>query len=315
MIDLRRLLAERAAQGIGTGGGLFGATDQQGQPMGLLGGMTNINPNLLIGASIAGAGLQGKDPFSSILPATLQAAQISKYLTPKGTKYKQLTQQEKIDKGLDPSKQWQMDIKTEKISQIGGSGTNVNVNTTDPAAVPLKIRKQYLEESKNFIQRKESRNAILSNTQIDFDKRTPADDFTLVYKYYKFVDPGSVVKESEFENLEKIGSAGDKIKRIIPKFTKGTTLTKSQVQNLEKAMEREFPSYVKDQTKRENTYSRIFKEGNYDTDVYLQSFIDLSNDKESLPVSKNMRGMGTKNLSLMSDEELLEYARKKGTIR
>ena len=33
MIDLRRLLAERAAQGIGTGGGLLGATDQH-QPMG-----------------------------------------------------------------------------------------------------------------------------------------------------------------------------------------------------------------------------------------------------------------------------------------
>ena len=82
------------------------------------------------------------------------------------------------------------------------------------------------------------------------DERTPADDFTLIYKYYKFVDPGSVVKESEFENLEKIGSAGDKIKKIIPKFTKGTTLTKNQVKNLETAMEREFPTYIKDQTER-----------------------------------------------------------------
>lgn len=86
MIDLRRLLAERAAQGIGTGGGLFGATGQQGQPMGLLGGMANINPNLLIGASIAGAGLKGTDPFSAVLPAVTQAAQLQKYLTPKDTR-------------------------------------------------------------------------------------------------------------------------------------------------------------------------------------------------------------------------------------
>jgi len=86
MDNLRKLMLERAAQGIGTGGGIFGATNQQGQPMGLLGGMQNINPNLLIGATIAGAGIQGKDPFSSILPAVAQTAQISKYLTPKDTR-------------------------------------------------------------------------------------------------------------------------------------------------------------------------------------------------------------------------------------
>jgi len=83
MDDIRRMMAERAAQGIGTGGGLFGTTNTQGQPTGLLGGLQNINPNLLIGAAITGSGMQGKDPFSSILPATLQAATISKYLTPK----------------------------------------------------------------------------------------------------------------------------------------------------------------------------------------------------------------------------------------
>jgi hypothetical protein len=86
MDDIRRMMAERAAQGIGTGGGIFGNTNQQGQPMGLLGGMQNINPNLLIGASIAGSGLQGKDPFSSILPAVTQTAALSKYLTPKDTR-------------------------------------------------------------------------------------------------------------------------------------------------------------------------------------------------------------------------------------
>ena len=82
MDNLRKLMLERAAQGIGTGGGLFGTTNQEGQQMGLLGGMQNINPNLLIGASIAGAGLQGKDPFSSILPAVAQTAQIQKLFTP-----------------------------------------------------------------------------------------------------------------------------------------------------------------------------------------------------------------------------------------
>ena len=54
---------------------------------GLLGGLTS-NPNLLIGAGIIGQGVQGKDPFGSIIPAVTQTAQIQKLLTPKrrGTK-------------------------------------------------------------------------------------------------------------------------------------------------------------------------------------------------------------------------------------
>jgi len=243
---------------------------------GLLGGLTS-NPNLILGASIIGQGVKGQDPFSSVVPALTQTASIQKAFGRTG--FRQLSDAEKKAKGLPVDKQFQIDLKTKKISQIGGSGTNVNVNTSDPTATPLKIRKQYQEESKPFITRKESRNAILSNTQLDFDERTPADDFTLIYKYYKFVDPGSVVKESEFENLEKIGSAGDKIKRIVPKFTKGTTLTKKQVKNLEKAMEREFPTYIKDQTERERIFKSLMNQGNYDLSI-IQSYIPNKNEKE-----------------------------------
>jgi len=72
-INLRKLLLDRAAQGIGTGGGLMGTQTNAG----LLGSM---NPNLLLGASIFGAGLQGRDPFSSILPAVTQTAQTTNVL-------------------------------------------------------------------------------------------------------------------------------------------------------------------------------------------------------------------------------------------
>ena len=96
MDDIRRMMAERAAQGIGTGGGLMGS--QQGQP-GLLGSMSNINPNLLIGASIAGAGLRGVDPFSSILPAVTQKAQLQKYLTPEEKELKKPFEAKNIQTG------------------------------------------------------------------------------------------------------------------------------------------------------------------------------------------------------------------------
>lgn len=293
--------------------GIFNAS--QNQPGGLLG---NIPDVAILGSAIYGQGIQGKDPLEALFPAATQTAQFKKLITPKEKdSFRQLSESEKKERNLPADKQFQINTRTKQVSQVGGSGTNINVNTTNPAEVPLKIRKQYLDESKQFVTRNDSRNAILSNTQIDFDKRTPADDFTLVYKYYKFVDPGSVVKESEFENLEKIGSAGDKIKRIIPKFTKGTTLTKNQVKNLEAAMEREFPSYVKDQQKRESTYGRIFEEGGFDRDVYLQSFINMNqtqNNKTNNNTISSPRGMGKFNPKTLSDKELIERARQLGIL-
>jgi len=76
--------------------------------------------------------------------------------------------------------------------------------------------------------------------------------FLQFYKYYKFLDPNSVVKESEFKTLEEVGGVADRIRAIVPKFTRGNRLTENQVTGLKNAMEREFPGYVKDQTTREN---------------------------------------------------------------
>jgi hypothetical protein len=50
---------------------------------GLLG---NIPQGALLGSAIFGQGIQGRDPFSALLPAVAQTAQIQKYMTPKATK-------------------------------------------------------------------------------------------------------------------------------------------------------------------------------------------------------------------------------------
>ena len=74
--DIRKMMMERASQGIGTGDGIMG---NQQQP-GLLGGMANINPNLLLGANIISSGIRGVDPFSAFTPALMQTSQTSAVL-------------------------------------------------------------------------------------------------------------------------------------------------------------------------------------------------------------------------------------------
>jgi len=43
---------------------------------GFFGNLGNINPNILLGANIVGQGIQGKDPFSSFLPAVQETGKI-----------------------------------------------------------------------------------------------------------------------------------------------------------------------------------------------------------------------------------------------
>ena len=185
-------------------------------------------------------------------------------------------------------------METKQVSVIGGGG--ININTANPAKVPLDIRQQYETESKDFKKRKDNRNAILSNLNVKFDERSAVDDFSAIYKYYKFLDPNSVVKESEFKTLEEVGGVADRIRAIVPKFTRGNRLTKNQVTGLKNAMEREFPGYVKDQTTRENTFKKLMEQGGFDSSV-IQTYLD----------DEQMPSKDTKNsLQNLSTEQLIK---------
>ena len=230
----------------------------------------------LLGAGLLSAGSQGQNLGGALMPSLVQAGQIKKAFAPTVNKTKAA-----IDTSIDTSTgksnlvfatDKQIAENPERFIPQEKKGNTTNINNFDPSDTPRKIRKQYLDESKTFKDRKSSRDQILSNTSKKFKDRTAADDFTLVYQYYKYVDPTSVVRETEFENLQNLGSVGEKIKTIIPKWTKGTTLSEDKVKDLESAMNASFPSFVKEQGQRENTYKKILEDGGFSTN-YFQSFI------------------------------------------
>lgn len=296
MIDLRKILRDRAARDIGTSGGIFGNLNQEDQQMGLLTGLQNINPNLLLGAAITGAGMKGQDPFSSILPATLQTAQISKYLTPeKKDNFRQLTNKEKEERGLPLNKQFQINTKTDKVSQVGGS--SVNVNLGQPISQGISVANQYEKESKKFIDRNASRTQILALTDTK-EERTPQQDFDLVYAYYKFLDPGSTVRETEFANLERLGSVGRRIKKIIPKWSKGRLLTDDQVQEIRDSMEKQFTGFAEEQDTRFKRFSTLLSESKLDPSLFLQNY--------NVSKTESKKNKDEIDYSSLSTEELLK---------
>ena len=115
---------------------------------GIFNSLSNINPNLMIGAFTAGAGLEGKNPFSAFGDAATKTAQLSN--------------EEKISRGLPLEKEFQIDSKTNKVSQIGGSGPNITVNNPQETQEQKDIGKVFAEEFKLI---NEAGNAAVINDQ------------------------------------------------------------------------------------------------------------------------------------------------------
>lgn len=281
MIDRLRQLQGLLNTPMNQGGGLLG----------------NLNQGALLGAAIYGQGVQGKDPFASLLPAFTQTAQLQKFITPeKKDNFRQLTNKEKEERGLPLNKQFQINTKTDKVSQVGGS--SVNVNLGQPISQGISVANQYEKESKKFIDRNASRTQILALTDTE-EERTPQQDFDLVYAYYKFLDPGSTVRETEFANLERLGSVGRRIKKIIPKWSKGRLLTDDQVKEIRGSMEKQFTGFAEEQDTRFKRFSTLLSESKLDPTLFLQDYNvsktqSKENQKEEIDYSN------------LSDEELLE---------
>ena len=265
-------------------------------PMNQSGGLLgNLNQGALLGAAIYGQGVQGKDPFASLLPAFTQTAQVQKLLTPeKKDNFRQLTNKEKEKRGLPLNKQFQINTKTDKVSQVGGS--SVNVNLGQPISQGISVASQYEKESKKFIDRNASRTQILALTDTK-EERTPQQDFDLVYAYYKFLDPGSTVRETEFANLERLGSVGRRIKKIIPKWSKGRLLTDDQVKEIRGSMEKQFTGFAEEQDTRFKRFSTLLSESKLNPSLFLQDYnVSKTQSKENQKEEIDYSNLSTEEL-------------------
>jgi hypothetical protein len=261
-INLRQLLLDRAARGIGTGGGLMG--NQSGQP-GLLGNMANINPNLLLGANIIGAGMRGIDPFSSILPAVSQTGQVqSQFMQMEETKRKmeenkkareQANKQRKFFENLpeghpfknvaqafpDKAAAGIVNFELQKIIESGK-----DAKAKKDTAFKLLEMKNKDEQTffKNYNDDKQVENFNESTTQLKkmlsaLDQNTGAGDVAAIFAFMKTLDPQSVVRESEFEVAEGTGGSTllsfEKAFQKWQKLKTGERLTDRERENFKKA--------------------------------------------------------------------------------
>jgi len=83
------------------------------------------------------------------------------------------------------------------------------------------LRKEYLTQSKEFQKVRDSYTRVEGSTK----DPSPAGDLSLIFNYMKMLDPGSVVRESEFATAATTGSYGERVKASVDRILTGERLS------------------------------------------------------------------------------------------
>ena len=118
------------------------------------------------------------------------------------------------------------------------------------------LRKEFQNQSKGFQQVRDSFNRIQTSAQ----SPTPAGDLSMLYNYMKMLDPGSVVRESEFRSaatakpmLERLGLSFDAVSSL----WSGQKMTPGMRQDFLSRANQLYSAEAQQHGKRVNEYKRL----------------------------------------------------------
>lgn len=86
------------------------------------------------------------------------------------------------------------------------------------------LRKEFTAAAKDFVAIRDSFSRIAATAR----NPSPAGDLALMFNYMKMLDPGSVVRESEFAQVAATGSWGERLQGAAIRFLSGERLTEEQ---------------------------------------------------------------------------------------
>jgi hypothetical protein len=116
-----------------------------------------------------------------------------------------------------------------------------------------KLRKEFLGESKDYKKVRDSFARVEGSTK----DPSAAGDLSLIFNYMKMLDPGSVVRESEFATAAATGSYGERMKAAVLKIWAGERLSPSMRKDFVEKASVLMEGMQKQHTKREENYRNI----------------------------------------------------------
>lgn len=122
------------------------------------------------------------------------------------------------------------------------------------------IRGQFEQQSKDFQQIRDAYVRIQDSAK----NPTAAGDLSMIYNYMKMLDPGSVVRESEFALAASSGSYGERMQALVQKATSGERLADSVRQDFLTRAQMLMKGQLGIHEQREAEYKRIAASQNID---------------------------------------------------
>ena len=157
-----------------------------------------------------------------------------------------------------------------------------------------KIRKEYQSRSKSLVEARDAYEKILISAQ----DKTGASDTALIFSFMKMLDPGSVVRESEFAQGQNVSGLMAKFENLLTKVKSGEFLRDEDRQKFASLAEKYLRSGEKQNVKIRKGYDKLIKDYSLDPE---HIFGEMTNAPE--PPEPMVKGEGTGSRKLNVSEQ------------
>lgn len=191
----------------------------------------------------------------------------------------------------DPQKAFSDAVEKKNTADIKADAEDIKTALTQ--------QKRFTAESKTFKDVSDAYGRIVKSAR----KPDPAGDLSMVFNYMKMLDPGSVVRESEFRTAASVGSYGEQVQQWLQKASSGEGLTPNQRKWFKDRAGILYYEQRRKHTKLRGEYKRIAKEYgvkpervivDYYGDYISKTDFDQTVEATGLSVDEVFKRMGKK---------------------
>jgi len=156
-----------------------------------------------------------------------------------------------------------------------------------------KLRDSYIKQSGQYIKVRDSYGRVIESAK----EPSAAGDLALVFNYMKILDPGSVVRESEFATASNAAGVPDRIRNMYNRVLSGERLAVNQRDDFVDRAKKLYRGMENQHKRRVRNYKKLADNYKLNPDNII---IDLSlvNDADQADLPED--------LSTLSDEELMK---------
>lgn len=122
-------------------------------------------------------------------------------------------------------------------------------------AQPKVLRQEFINQSKDFVKVRDSYNRIKASAK----DPSPAGDLSMIFNYMKMLDPGSVVRESEFATAANTGSVPQRVWAQYNRVLSGERLSDKMRDDFKNRSDQLYRQQEMSHKKLKSEYTRLSK--------------------------------------------------------